>query len=176
LVQVIGMRPALAATPSPTCPNLYCVKAEWQGNEDGSLGSFQACSKGFSRGKGNCLVPPDDVDFDVPAAILAGFEVTHGVTCDDPDDSPGVLITLPEGCSLAGVDNVAGSPDAFIGDLSAAAKCGKKGSDNEEDWCDGPVSVGEDDNGRVTLCFSIRCRNGTSISHIELLICCPGSD
>jgi hypothetical protein len=94
------------------------------------------------------------------AAILSGFEVTHGVTCDDPDESPGVLITLPEGCSLAGIDNVAGSPDAFIGNVSAAAKCGKKGSDNPDDWCDGPVKVGEDDNGRVTLCFSIRCEMG----------------
>jgi hypothetical protein len=64
LVQVIGMRPALAATPSPTCPNLYCVKAEWQGNEDGSLGSFQACSKGFSRGR-ELPRSADDVDFDV---------------------------------------------------------------------------------------------------------------
>ena len=172
VVQVIGMRPALAATPSPTCPNLFCVKAEWRGNENGSLGSFQACSPGFSKGKGNCLGLPDDVDFDVPAAILGGFEVTHGVTCDDPDQSPGVLITLPEGCSLAGIDNVTGTPDAFFGGVSAAAKCGTRGSDDPREFCDGPVSVGED-NGRVTLCFSLECRNGTTISHIELLICCP---
>ena len=172
MVQVIGMRPALAQTPSPTCPNLFCVKAEWRGGENGNLGSFQACSKGFSRGKGNCLVPPEDVDFDAPSAIVDGIEVTHGVTCDDLDQSPGVLITLPEGCSLAGVDNVAGTPDAFIGNVSAAAKCGKRGSNDPLDFCDGPVSVGED-NGRVTLCFSLECSNGTTISHIELLICCP---
>lgn len=177
IVQVIGMRPALAATPSPTCPNLYCVKAEWEGDEDGSLGSFQACSKGFSRGKGNCLVPPeDDTDFDVPPGIVNGIEITHGVTCDDPDESPGVLITLPEGCTLAGIDNITGSPDAFVGGVSAAAKCGKKGSRDSEDWCDPPVHVGEDEDGRVTLCFSIRCSNGTSLSHVELLICCRGNN
>jgi hypothetical protein len=173
VVQVIGMRPALAQTPSPVCPNLYCVKAEWRGGQNGSLGSFQACSKGFSRGQGNCLVPPDpgkaELDFDVPSSILDGIDVTHGVECNGSD---GVLITLPLGCRLAGVEDT-GTPDPFVGSLSAAAKCGKKGSRDPLDWCDGPIEVGQDSDGRVTLCFSIRCRNETTISHIELFICCP---
>ena len=168
VVQVIGMRPAMAQSTSDTCPNLYCVKAEWDETTQ-TLGSFTACSAGHNRGKGNCLVTPGDV---VPG-LPSGSFVVSPTTCPElPDSStlvPGIVVTLPSGCHLADIVDVTGSEDAFVGGVSAAAKCG---SETQGLNCFAPTEVGEDSQGNTTLCFPIECPNGTSISHIEILLCC----
>ena len=167
VVQMIGMRPAMAQAVSG-CPNTYCLKAEV--NEDGTLGPFINCSPGIARGRGrgNCLIPPledfDEGDFaGEPGAIFPGIDV------EDCLDGDGYKIILPIGCDLIGDDNQQGSPDAFEGGFSAAAKCGEAGG--QEIVCDAPS--GYDNTGdRVELCFAKECSNGTGISHIELIICC----
>lgn len=170
VVQVIGMRPALAQSTSPSCPNLYCVKAE------AGAWTFLNCSKGQTgreRGGGNCLgLPNDQGDLsEAPESVLSAIDVDPNATCLEgtEDAVPGVKVTLPANCRLAGDDNEAGSPDAFVGGVSAAAKCGSKGG---EQTCDAPAEVTTDEDGRTVLCFPLECSNGTEISHIEIIFCC----
>lgn len=168
VVQLIGMKPAMAQEVSG-CPNTYCLKAEY---DDGVLGPFINCSPGIARGsgRGNCLIPSEE-DFDegdfsgVPGAIFEGIVVSD---CDGGD---GIMLTLPVGCHLAGEDNASGSPDAFVGNVSAAAKCGRIGETNEDEGCDAP-EIGVNGDGQTTLCFPKKCTNGSGLSHIELIICC----
>lgn len=154
VVQVIGMRPAMAQTTSPDCPNLYCVKAEVRG---GTLGPFGPLGGGQNKGKGNCLQEDEDCDPNVPQSILDALN--DGVT-GDPEN--GFTIVLPSGCHLA--EFTGGSPDQFLGEVSAAAKCGRKGGRDADEPCFAPTVDGN------TLIFE--CGNDTDISHIELIICC----
>lgn len=171
VVQIIGMRPAMAQEPSPSCPNLFCLTAQFGRR---GLGPFQNCSLGTAagQGRGNCLTPedPEFVEADpIPGIVV---ESTMCPSHDDPEiDVPGILITLPSGCRLAGEDNFSGSPGTFLGNVSAAAKCGLRGGTLEK-ACDPPTLVEMNGNGQTTLCFPIECSNGTSISHVELVICC----
>ena len=174
VVQVIGMRPAVAQVTSPTCENLYCVKAEFSGS---TLGIFQNCSPGVNRGqgRGNCLaISGQESDFDQASfEFRTSIQVESTLCPSHEDGSPveGIKITLPAGCDLALIGEQTGTPDAFTGDRAAAAKCGLKG-ETLVDACDPPTDVGEDAEGRTTICFPIECSNGTSISHIELILCC----
>lgn len=154
VVQVIGMRPAMAQNTSPGCPNLYCLKAEVRG---GRLGPFGPLGGGQGKGKGNCLLEDEECDPDVPQSILDALN--EGVT-GDPENE--ITIVLPPGCHLA--EFTGGSPDQFLGQVSAAAKCGRKGGKDAPEPCFAPSVSGN------TLTFS--CGNETAISHIELIICC----
>ena len=159
VVQIIGMRPAMAQRTSPSCPNLYCLKAEVFG---GSLGSFGPLGGGQGEGKGNCLKEDEDCDPNVPSSILNWLNDPAHVS-GDPES--GFEVELPPGCTLA--ERTGGSEDSFLGLFSAAAKCGKKGQTGES--CFAPTIV--KNNGTTTLTFT--CGNDTEISHIELIICCP---
>jgi hypothetical protein len=158
VVQVIGMRPALAQTTSPDCPNLYCLKAEVSG---GSLGPFGPLGGGQGKGKGNCLGTPDNCDHDVPQSIL---DYLNSNVSGDPET--GFTVKLPPGCRLAELSG--GSEDPFGGmGPAAAAKCGKKGtpgSQDPADWCFGPTIEGNE--------LTFICDNDSAVSHIELIICC----
>ena len=155
VVQVIGMRPAMAQSTSPDCPNLYCLKAEVS---SGVLGSFGPLGGGQGEGQGNCLKEDEDCDPNVPSSILNWLNDPAHVT-GDPEN--GFTITLPLGCRLA--EFAGGSEDSFFGGVSAVAKCGKKGHTQP---CYAAV-----DNTDGTLTF--QCGNDTDVSHIELIICCP---
>lgn len=159
VVQVIGMRPALAQTTSPDCTNIYCLKAEVQG---GVLGPFGPLGGGQGKGKGNCINETDiealgfECDPNVPQNIL---DALNNSVMGDPEN--GFTITLPSGCRLLAED----SPDQFEGfGTSAAAKCGRRGGQDAPDPCFAPAVDGED--------LTFTCGNGTEISHIELVICC----
>ncbi len=154
VVQVIGMRPAMAASTSPDCPNLYCLKAEVSG---GSLGDFGPLGGGQGKGQGNCLQKNEDCDSNVPPTILAFLNAN---VTGDPES--GFTVKLPPDCTLADITETTGSEDSFLGGVSAAARCGKKGFGNP---CFVPAVDGND--------LTFTCGNGTDISHIELIICCP---
>lgn len=155
LVQVIGMSPAMAQTTSPgDCPNLYCLKAEVR---NGTLGPFGDLGGGQGKGKGNCLKKDEDCNPNVPQSILDALDAS---VTGDPEN--GFTITLPPGCTLA--EFAGGSEDSFLGDISAAAKCGRKGGRDAPEPCFAPAVSGNQ--------LTFTCGNETSVSHIELIICC----
>ena len=152
VVQVIGMRPAMAQAVSSVCPNLYCLKAEVSG---GSLGSFGPLGGGQGQGKGNCLKSPEDCDPNVPESILKWLD-EHWT--GDPET--GFIVTLPPGCRLAELSG--GSEDHFgRSGVAAATKCGRG---HESGPCIQAELAGND--------LTFACDEG-DVSHIELIICCP---
>ena len=142
VVQVIGMRPAMAQSTSPDCPNLYCLKAEVSGGSLGSFGPLGGGQGGQGQGQGNCITEDEDCNPNVPAAIL-NF-LNNNVT-GTPET--GFTVILPPGCTLA--ELTGGSPDQFLGGVSAATKCGKKGRSGNPCF----VPVVYTGNGTTTLTF-----------------------
>lgn len=95
VVQIVGMRPALAQDPSPACSVWYAVKIDPSGG-DPQTHCVDISGQNDPKG-GQCL----NVD-DSPQTVESGG-CDHIVSSDTPDDSDWV-ITLDESCQFEAGD------------------------------------------------------------------------
>lgn len=143
-IQAVGMRPALAQTPSPTCNVWYAVKIERVG-ELGDWECFDIFDQTNPNGTGTCL----DVE-DAPLTVSAGgcghITVEH-VAPEGAADKTWVVRLDPDCQSAAGAQ--------------CAIKTGQAS-----------CVVGGCQWDPIERTLTFESPNGQDISHVEFTFCC----